>query len=276
LINRAIAALWQIGRAQNLPHEIQEIELFADAEDDQLLLEVYCSPGISPKVAKLTAQDLKTAVPGAIGVVMFKQVVRSAGTEPEKIVAAGSEELTYNTQDSSYRVSAGAFFQVNRHLIDELVHLVTEGQSGDTALDLYAGVGLFSAALSRSFAQVTAVESSPTSYADLLYNSQSNVKAVQATTDHFLKKGAGNLRPDLVVVDPPRNGLGEMVVRRLAGLGARHVTYVSCDPATLSRDLAGLLNAGYRVRQAHVVDLFPQTYHVESVFQLDRRKPTEV
>jgi 23S rRNA (uracil1939-C5)-methyltransferase len=71
-------------------------------------------------------------------------------------------------------------------------------------------------------------------------------------------------------VDPPRSGLGDSVVHRLVSLGAPRVTYVSCDPATLSRDLASLLKSGYQVEQAHLVDLFPQTYHLESVFHLLR------
>jgi len=148
--------------------------------------------------------------------------------------------------------------------------VVTQGASGDVALDLYAGVGLFACVLARSFAQVIAVESSPTSYADLLYNSPANVKAVRSTTEQFLRNAAATLRPNLVVVDPPRNGLGETVVRSLAGLGASRMVYVSCEPATASRDLAGLLNAGYRIQRAYVVDLFPQTYHVESVVHLVR------
>jgi 23S rRNA (uracil1939-C5)-methyltransferase len=73
-----------------------------------------------------------------------------------------------------------------------------------------------------------------------------------------------------VVVDPPRSGLGESVVQSLVGLGAHRITYISCDPATASRDLAGLLSAGYRIEQVHLVDLFPQTYHLESVFHLAR------
>jgi 23S rRNA (uracil1939-C5)-methyltransferase len=80
----------------------------------------------------------------------------------------------------------------------------------------------------------------------------------------------GKLHPDLVVVDPPRSGLGASVIQSLVMLGAPRMTYVSCDPATLSRDLGGLLKSGYRVEQAHLVDLFPQTYHLESVFHLVR------
>ena len=151
-----------------------------------------------------------------------------------------------------------------------MVEIVTAGYSGNMALDLYAGVGLFSTVLSQRFAQVIAVEASQTSYADLLHNSPENVKAVRATTADFLRSPSGKLRPDLVVVDPPRSGLGESVVQSLVGLGAHRVTYISCDPATVSRDLAGLLSAGYRIEQVHLVDLFPQTYHLESVFHLVR------
>jgi 23S rRNA (uracil1939-C5)-methyltransferase len=268
LINRAITSLWQVGRAGQLPGEIQEIELFANAEDEQLLVELYGVSEISAETATQVAEAVRAAFPQATGVVVFKRDSRSQTTEPKRVVSVGPAELTYNTHHFSFRVTAGAFFQVNRYLTDELVDIVTDGQSGDVALDLYAGVGLFANALSQTFAQVIAVEPSPTSYADLLYNSKSNVRAVHATTDQFLKNRARKLRPDLVVVDPPRGGLGEVVVRSLGVLGARQVTYVSCDPATLSRDLAGLLSAGYRIRQAHVVDLFPQTYHIESVFQL--------
>ena len=268
LINRAIAALWQAGHAGNLSQQIQEIELFANAEDDQVLVEIYCDPEIPEETAARLAEAVQATLPQAVGVVIFRRDSRSQTAEPERLANVGALELTYHTHHSSLRVSAGAFFQANRYLTSELVDIVVKNQSGNMAFDLYAGVGLFSAALAKSFAQVIAVESSPTSYSDLFYNAQSNVRAVHATTDQFLQNRARKLRPDLVVVDPPRAGLGEVVVRSLGMLGARQVTYVSCDPATLSRDLAGLLSAGYRIRQAHVVDLFPQTYHVESVFQL--------
>ena len=194
----------------------------------------------------------------------------TAPVEPKPIAVSGAREITYRTEDSSHRVSAGAFFQVNRHLINDLVKIVVREYSGDRALDLYAGVGLFSTILSRRFAQVIAVEASQTSHADLFYNSPDNGKAVRATTVDFLRGVARTLKPELVVVDPPRSGLGGSVVQSLVGLGAHRITYISCDPATASRDLAGLLSAGYRIEQVHLVDLFPQTYHLESVFHLAR------
>jgi 23S rRNA (uracil1939-C5)-methyltransferase len=269
LINRAIAVLWQAygGEAPSPDLDgIQEIEFFANSDDTQLQVEAYCGPDVSPSVAAEQAKELKALLSEVSGVAVFRNEVRS----PETIAGAGTPQLTYVTQHASYRVSAGSFFQVNRHLTDELVTLVTAGRSGRTALDLYAGVGLFSSVLSREFERVIAVESSPLSYADLRYNAPGNVKAVQAMSEQYLKNVSGKLQPDLVVVDPPRNGLGERVVHALVSLGAPRMTYVSCDPATLSRDLGRLLNYGYRVEQAHLVDLFPQTYHLESVFHLVR------
>jgi 23S rRNA (uracil1939-C5)-methyltransferase len=272
LINRAIAAFWKMGRERTVPDGIHEVEFFVNAEDTELLVEASCEPGTPSTPVREWAGVVQGALPEITGMVVFK--ARPSGMTapvvPNPMASFGAREITYRTDDASYRVSAGAFFQINRHLINDLVKIVVQECSGDRALDLYAGVGLFSTILSRRFAQVIAVEASQTSHADLLYNSPDNVKAVRATTVDFLRGVARKLKPDLVVVDPPRSGLGESVVQSLVGLGAHRITYISCDPATASRDLAGLLSAGYRIEQVHLVDLFPQTYHLESVFHLAR------
>ena len=104
---------------------------------------------------------------------------------------------------------------------------------------------------------------------DLRHNAPPEVKAVRATTEQFLAKASGP-RPDFIVADPPRDGLGENVVRSLVKLGAPRMTYVSCDPSTLARDLRTLVSSGYRIERAHLLDLFPQTFHIESVFHLAR------
>lgn len=273
LINRAIGAVWQLGSAGRVPPEIREIEFFANADDTKLLAEVYCGAEISNPTEEFAA-ELRNAVADIVGLVFFEghSFKAERHNDPPRHALSGIDHLTYTTKLASYRVSAGAFFQINRHLTDELVNIVAGGDVGatGTALDLYAGVGLFSSVLNREFERVIAVEPSPTSHADLLYNSPANVKAVRATTEQYLENAAGKLRPEFVVVDPPRSGLGEKVIRGLVKLNARRITYVSCDPATLSRDLGRLLPSGYRVEEAHLVDLFPQTYHLESVFHLVR------
>ncbi len=274
LINRAITAMWHLGRGGKVSAGIQEIEFFTNADDTQLLAEVYCSGEIANATEQF-ATDLQTALPETCGVVFLEALSGQAEARGDRqpLAVRGADHLTYATELASYRVSAGAFFQVNRHLADELVSIVVGGKSSGgsgTALDLYAGVGLFSSVLHREFRRVIAVESSATSHADLLYNSPANVKAVRATTEQYLENTAGKLHPELVVVDPPRSGLGERVVQGLGKLRAPRLVYASCDPATLARDLARLLPLGYRVQEAHLVDLFPQTYHLESVFQLTR------
>ena len=272
LINQAIAEFWQWGRSGKIAIPLQEVEFFANAEDSELLLELTCTAGISHDLAKRTTEEVHRTLPQIVGVVVFApatKVTRPGGHEPESLAVSGPKELVYRTEKASYRVSAGGFFQVNRYLISELVDLVAKLPGGNVALDLYAGAGLFSSVLAQRFAQVIAVESSQISHADLLHNSPANVTTARVSSEQYLQKAA-NQRVDLVVVDPPRSGLGPSVVKGLAKLQAPRVTYVSCDPATLARDLGGLLAAGYRVQQAHLVDLFPQTYHLESVFHLVR------
>lgn len=269
LINRAIAAGWSAGRAGRMSAALRELEFFADSNGEQLLLEAYCTPGAPRQEARRLAETLASIMPEIAGVMAFEQATSNQPNDPTVLAEFGQTQLTYRTPSFSYRVSAGSFFQVNRCLIDELAKLVTGDRHGKLALDLYAGVGLFSCLLARSFAQVISVEASQTSYSDLRQNAPQEVKAVRATTEQYLARASGQ-RPDFVVVDPPRGGLGENVARNLARLGSPRITYVSCDPSTLARDLRVLLGLGYRIEGAHLIDLFPQTYHIESVFHLAR------
>jgi 23S rRNA (uracil1939-C5)-methyltransferase len=279
LINRGIAALWQISRAGKTPEGLREAEFFANADDTQLLVDLSCAPEAPESSLKNWAELLRTVLQEIVGVEFSeaKPRERSASAE-EQLVGTGY--LTYQTQRFAYRVSAGSFFQTNRHLIDELVNIVTQEASGDLALDLYAGVGLFSTALACNFRQVVSVEPSHRALPDLQYNLPPNGEAIKATAEQYLsqhsEKGqagrivSGKQKPELVVLDPPRRGLGEALARSLADMAAARLIYVSCDPATLARDLVPLVAAGYRVEQAHVIDLFPQTYHLESILKLVR------
>jgi 23S rRNA (uracil1939-C5)-methyltransferase len=269
LINRAIAAVWQSGRSGEIPAVVREVGLFADHADEVLLVEAYCGPRTPRADAQAASEKLAGIMPEVKGVVVLEQAQANQPLEPRRLAVSGYTAISYQTTLAAYRVSAGSFFQTNRFLTDDLVGTVTGGADGQMALDLYAGVGLFSVLLSQSFAQVIAVEASQTSYADLRENAGREVKAVRATTAQYLEQASG-IRPDLVVADPPRGGLGENVVRSLARLGAPRITYVSCDPSTLARDLRTLLSLGYRIEGAHMIDLFPQTYHIESVFHLAR------
>jgi 23S rRNA (uracil1939-C5)-methyltransferase len=177
-------------------------------------------------------------------------------------------ELDYPTAHGAFRVSPRSFFQVNRFLIDAMVDRAIERAAGSTALDLYAGVGLFAIPLARRFETVTAVEAGASAVRDLEFNSTR--AGVQVRTQHtrvedYLAKL--DRTPDFVLADPPRAGLGKAVAGHLKRLSPERLTIVSCDPATLARDLAML---GYRIERLTMIDLFPQTYHLETIAELVR------
>ena len=170
-----------------------------------------------------------------------------------------------------FRVSRNSFFQVNRYLIDELVRCALGTARGTWAVDLYAGVGLFSARLAERYERVTAVESHRIAFRDLAHNIELRALKVTAENKTTAEYLAGlEQTPDLILADPPRSGLGKEVVRELVRLRAARLTIVACDPATLARDLQGLLVSGYRIDEITLVDLFPQTFHIEAIVQLSR------
>jgi 23S rRNA (uracil1939-C5)-methyltransferase len=179
--------------------------------------------------------------------------------------------IDYPAAGFSYRVSRHSFFQVNRFLVDRLVATALEGAEGGRALDLYAGVGLFALPLAGRFRSVTAVDSGFAAVRDLEFSAERAgvaVKTVHDAAEPYLEAVAE--APDFVLADPPRAGLGKRVTRRLAELAPPRITIVSCDPATLARDLAELLASGYRIERLTMVDQFPQTYHLETVARLAR------
>jgi 23S rRNA (uracil1939-C5)-methyltransferase len=277
LINRALTAIWELGRAGQIPSEVREIEFFANADDSRLLSELWFDP-VSPVEKRVRLGEkltglLRDHLPFLTSSYVFAQpALRSSrpAAEPIPDWALGGGEFRYSVAGNELRVSGGSFFQVNRFLIGRLVEVATARAAGDLALDLYAGVGLFTTALAKSFRHILAVESSQSSFGDLKYNSPDNARAIHATVENYLggKKRQG--KPEFILVDPPRAGLGDAIAREIARMNAQHLTYVSCDPTTLARDLALLQAAGYRIEQVHLIDLFPQTFHLETVVHLIR------
>jgi 23S rRNA (uracil1939-C5)-methyltransferase len=189
--------------------------------------------------------------------------------------------LDYPTSVGTFRVSPKSFFQVNRFLIEKLMDVAldagrrVEGQGGspvegNVALDLYAGVGLFAIPLASRFKKVIAVESGSNAVRDLEFNakrSEIKIRAERVRVEDYIAQL--DRTPDFVLADPPRSGLGKQVVSHLERLAPPRITIVSCDPATLARDLAGLKS--YQIEKMTLVDLFPQTYHMETVVRLVRK-----
>lgn len=190
---------------------------------------------------------------------------------PRTIARWGESHLMYHGAGFDYRVDNGAFFQVNRRLVDALVELVAARSSGKLAWDLFAGVGLFARKLAERFDRVIAVESSPFAIPGLKANLHgTSGSAVQASTLDFLRGGGKQDKPDIVVLDPPRAGLGAEMTSTLNEISAPELIYVSCDPATLARDLRALVSSGYAIESVTLADLFPQTFHLETVVQMRR------
>ena len=252
-----------------------EMELFCDAEMRQLQITLLCSGTSSPAaesfhraMAKLQRDIPQLAGAGAL------RVHPRTGQPQQELAKWGPDGLSYEVAGEQYWVVRGGFFQVNRFLLPTMVDLVCANRGGNTAWDLFAGVGLFARVLARRFERVTAVEANPAAARELnsaLQRLGAKHRGVAAVIDDFLRTaGVQRERPDLVVLDPPRAGAGTAACERLVYIAPQQIVYVSCDLVTLGRDLA-VLQKDYEIEALHLVDLFPQTYHQEAVVQLHRR-----
>jgi 23S rRNA (uracil1939-C5)-methyltransferase len=243
-----------------------ELALFCNADETALLATVF---GATPAKARFNqlALALHEQIPAFTGAELAMEA--RAGQPQRSLAQWGAASLDYSAADFGYRVDHGAFFQVNRWLVDALVERVTAGQKGNLAWDLFAGVGLFARKLTGVFERVLAVESAPSATAALAHNLRgAGAKAVTAETLAFLSHVRADQHPDLIVVDPPRTGLGAETTALLGKLAAPALVYVSCDPATLTRDLCALVASGYTIDSIALADLFPQTFHLETVVRL--------
>jgi 23S rRNA (uracil1939-C5)-methyltransferase len=244
----------------------REVLLFCNAEETNLIATFFTAEPVHARLAWM-AESLQERVPA------FKGAELAADGRPghpaRTLAKWGVKSLGYRAAGFDYRVDHGAFFQVNRWLVDGLVKLVVGEKKGSLAWDLFAGVGLFARQLTGSCDEVIAVESAPTAVIALEENlSGTSGVAVRTASLDFLRNSQQAVRPDLIVVDPPRTGLGAEVNALLAQVAAPKVVYVSCDPATLARDLRELTAAGYEIATVTLADLFPQTFHIETVVLL--------
>jgi 23S rRNA (uracil1939-C5)-methyltransferase len=238
-INEVVTKLNRMVRDRRWPAFVRSLEVFTDERQVQWNVLESEQP-----VARRFFEWLADEVPGTV---------------------AGP--LDYAVNDDRFQVSGTSFFQVNRFLLPRLADLVTGEARGESAWDLYAGAGLFSLPLARRFEWVVAVEAGR-SAGDLRYNAErvrAPVEIAGEQTEVFLARA--KVAPDFVLADPPRSGLGKAAVTRLAELCPAALVIVACDPATLARDLAAL-QAVYAIERITMVDLFPQTFHLETIVQL--------
>ena len=246
-LNRAHEALASMVAERRFPRFIREVEFFTN--ESEVLMEV---------------PDPGKALPAAFWDLCADRI---PGLAPEPAI-------DYPVGRHTYQVAAGSFFQVNRFLMERLTDLVMgEALAGQTvegkALDLYAGVGIFSVPLAERFEHVKAVDSSTRAVRCLQENARRagvDVRTVHLAVEKYLRSVEEQF--DFVVADPARAGLGAAVTEQLVRLRPRRLALVSCDPATLARDLRALVGGGFVIEKMTLVDLFPQTYHLETVVEL--------
>jgi 23S rRNA (uracil1939-C5)-methyltransferase len=182
-----------------------------------------------------------------------------------------TRELSLNVRGEVYRYNAESFFQINPSLLGPLIEFALGDAAGASALDLYSGVGLFTLPLSRQFQRVMAVEANPTAVRFARRNLQdaglSKTRVIATGVAEWFRN-APVRDIDFILLDPPRAGAESAVIKGILGVHPKQISYVSCDPATLARDLKKLVAGGYRVESIMAFDLFPQTHHVETVVRL--------
>ena len=276
LLAETFLKLQDMSRAGTLPARVKEIEAFADSRDQKIALNVAFER--FPKPAAELIAAFHNALPQLESLLLLDQ-------KKNKFELAGTGYLTQDAGGYQYRVSHLSFFQVNRLLIEDLLETVVANARGDLALDLYAGVGFFTLPLAKAFRKVVSVDANLAATRDLKANAELAGVSIACYNEHveeFLKKTKE--RPELVVLDPPRAGLGAQAPKHLAELGAREIVYLSCDPSTLARDVAVLTDSArkpkeiaapsnrYEITEMHLFDLFPQTFHIETLVRL-RKSP---
>jgi 23S rRNA (uracil1939-C5)-methyltransferase len=235
----------------------------------------------APDVAALApvAAHLRARVPQTASVVLnvnAKKASVAVGTEEHLLL--GRDTITERLGDVDFQVSANSFFQTNTRQAERLFAVVEEAcalAGTETVIDLYSGTGAISLLLARRSRHVYGIELVPAAVADAVRNARANgienctflAGEVRHVLPDLLRQ---DVRPDVVVADPPRAGVHPRALGTLATLGPERLVYVSCNPATLARDVGDLVRHGYRLEWVQPVDMFPQTPHIEAVARLRR------
>ncbi|MGB7847275.1 MAG: 23S rRNA (uracil(1939)-C(5))-methyltransferase RlmD [Candidatus Acidiferrum sp.] len=266
--------LQELARNNSISPGVLEIEAFVDGADEKVALNIAFER--FPKPAKALVAEFKATLPALESLLMLDR-------SKNRFELEGPGYLMQKAGGFAFKVNHLSFYQVNRFLTEDLVRTVVGEAKGGYALDLYAGVGFFSLPLTKTFSKVVSVDANLSAIRDLRQNAETAGAQIVSENEHteeFLKKEQE--KPDFVILDPPRAGLGAEAAALLANLGAADIAYLSCDPATLARDLSVLVDSErkpetavsvkikYEIAEVHLFDLFPQTFHIETLVRLRR------
>lgn len=251
--------------------QILRVALRASATGKDVEVAIWTSPGHFPRRIVASTLGQAVRVTGITRVLSRGETARRqiAGVEVLTGKGAWQERLA----GATFLVSSPSFFQVNTMAAEQLVDAAIaalDPDGSDRVLDLYAGVGSFTLPLSLLAGETVAVESYGPAVSDLRRNLERNETYADVVGGDAARELADLGSFDLALVDPPRSGMTPEALRALADTGARRIAYVSCDPATLARDASKLAESGYRLTRATPFDLFPQTFHVETLAVFDR------
>ena len=279
-IRKAVTKL--MGRVAQSPSEraaLLEVETLISFASGQGLVTLVCNG--RPAFLRSAAEALMEQVDGVAGVLSARRRGRNSPHRSPSELIVGEAEVVEELNGRGYRVSADSFFQSNPAQAARMAGLVQEWaqvEKGDVVYDLYSGVGTFLLPLAATARQALGVEAQSSAVADAkanlrrwkLGNVQLYERNVARVLPRLVQRGR---KADVIVLDPPRTGCDPVVCISVARLEPRRIVLVSCDPATLARDLKALAEHGYRARRIQPIDMFPQTWHVECVAVCERAEP---
>ncbi len=246
-----------------------QIQIFSNKKDEKLL--------------KLTFSDSSQIANIIHDLTLYKEEIdekiKGIGfyIKEDRVILLGEDIIFENVKDYKFRISMDSFFQINifqvENLIDEVVNEFKDN-SYKKVVDFYCGVGTLTIPVSKYVKNALGIESNPEAVQDakanIKHNKLSNVKFLKAKTEKGLKY-TKDFMPDVVIFDPPRSGLNKNIINEISEIKSiEKIIYVSCEPSTLARDLKDFINKGFKLKHVKLLDMFSQTYHIESIVVLKR------
>lgn len=269
LLNKALKKIRELlnsGKITQLKN-LEELHMHCSSDEMAMVFILYAD-GISKDELNNLFKEIKEAVSEATGIIFIDKY--------KKRITAGNPFIDEELQGISFRISADSFSQIDWEQNKSLVKLALDyigSEQYKNSLDLFCGIGNFTLFIAKNADNVIGIDSGKTAIDDAQYNSKKNLIKNTSFMYNDVKHRMASLLAegscfDLVLIDPPRTGVGKESVNLIADFQPSKIIYISCNPVTLSRDIAHFKAKGYEIKRLQAVDMFPQTYHIETVAEL--------